>query len=451
MRHSYELERKNMRSSGSSQALHSTRFGIEALVLLTVATLIGGAAAAAESEAGATNVWDALTEGKVQLDVRGRIEIADTTTTTQSEAYTIRTRLGYGTKPYYGVSAYVDFENISAASQSTTYRDKPSDVGSKTVIADPPDTELNQAYLEIAPERSLGTSVIGGRQRLILDDARFVGNVGWRQNEQTFDEAVLKTSLGVDGLQILYGYMWAVRRIFGNQAGDNPDPAIAASTLDFDSNSHIANISYSKLSFLKIAGFGYFLNFDNSAANSSNSVGTRLSGDIKMGDNLSLGYQGSYAFQWDGGSGAGENPTDYTAHYAMLDAKLAFEPVGAVGGGYELLGSDDGVAQFRTPLATAHKFNGWADRFLNNGGVNGLQDMYAYVAPKLPWGMKGKLVYHHFKSHEGGNTLGNELDAVLQKAVNKHFVVLAKAAYFNDAGNDAGHTVRGWLQATLKF
>jgi hypothetical protein len=26
-----------------------------------------------------------------------------------------------------------------------------------------------------------------GRQRINLDDQRFVGSVGWRQNEQTFD------------------------------------------------------------------------------------------------------------------------------------------------------------------------------------------------------------------------------------------------------------------------
>ncbi len=135
----------------------------------------------------------------------------------------------------------------------------------------------------------------------------------------------------------------------------------------------------------------------------------------------------------------------------MLDAKLDFKALAALGMGYELLGSDQGGAVFVTPLATGHKFNGWADVFLNNGGPNGLQDFYLYAAPKLPCGMKGKLVYHHFKSHEGSYKLGNELDAVVSKAFNQHFAVLAKVAYFNEAGDDAGHTVRGWLQATLKF
>jgi hypothetical protein len=433
-----------MRSSSSSyhHASHGTRFGVGALSLLLAAALMSSAAAAEEGEAGATDVWDAFKGGKLHLDVRARVEVADTDTTTQSEAYTIRTRLGYGTKPYYGVSAYADFENIAAIKEGQ-YWDKAEPDNGKTLIADPPVTELNQAYLKIAPEGFLGTSAVVGRQRLLLDDQRFVGNVGWRQNEQTFDATVLKTSFGVEKLQLLYGYLWDVNRIFGNEGG--------AGTRNWDSSSHLVNLSYAGLPELEIAAFGYFLDFDDSPDNSSNTVGARLSGEIGVGEDLRLGYQGSYAFQWDGGRGAGDNPDDYRAHYVMLDAKLDFKALAALGMGYELLGSDDGNAVFGTPLATGHKFNGWADVFLNNGGPNGLQDIYFYAAPKLPCDMKGKLVYHHFQSHEGSDKLGNELDAVVSKALNEHLVVLAKVAYFNADGDDAGHTVRGWLQATLKF
>jgi len=441
-----ELRGGNMRSSSSSlrHTFCSRRFGIETFILVIAASLMSWGTAAAEGGAGATSVWDALTGGKAHLDVRGRIEIADTATTTQSEAYTIRTRLGYGTKPYYGVSVYADFENIAAIKKEQYWDGVRNNPDNKTLIPDPPATELNQAYLKVAPDGFFGTAAIGGRQRLILDDSRFVGNVGWRQNEQTFDAAVAKTSFGVDELQLLYGYLWDINRIFGNK-GDTP------ATRNWKSSSHLINLSYSGLPFVKMAAFAYILSFDSSPSNSCNTVGTRLNGDIELVDKLSLGYQASYAFQWDGGRDGGENPLDYQAHYAMVDAKLAFKPVGALGGGYELLGSDDGTERFLTPLATAHKFNGWADVFVNNGGPNGLQDMYAYVAPKLPWEMQGKLVYHHFKSHKGGDTLGNELDALVSKDINKHLVLLAKVAYFNVHGDDAGHVVRGWLQATLKF
>jgi hypothetical protein len=53
------------------------------------------------------------------------------------------------------------------------------------VVADPESNEINQAYLSYSGIDN--TVVKWGRQRLILDNARFVGNVGWRQNEQTFD------------------------------------------------------------------------------------------------------------------------------------------------------------------------------------------------------------------------------------------------------------------------
>ena len=42
--------------------------------------------------------------------------------------------------------------------------------------------------------------------------------------------------------------------------------------------------------------------------------------------------------------------------------------------GYEVLGADNGVG-FATPLATGHKFQGWADKFLTTPG-DGIEDVY---------------------------------------------------------------------------
>lgn len=50
------------------------------------------------------------------------------------------------------------------------------------VVPDPEATEINQAYLSYS-SIPLASNVKWGRQRLILDNARFIGNVGWRQNE----------------------------------------------------------------------------------------------------------------------------------------------------------------------------------------------------------------------------------------------------------------------------
>ena len=75
-----------------------------------------------------------------------------------------------------------------------------------------------------------------------------------------------------------------------------------------------------------------------------------------------------------------------------------------------MLGSDDGDARFVTPLSTAHKFNGWADAFLDNGGTAGLQDVYVYLSPRLPCNLTGRIVYHHFWFDEGGMSASDEVD-----------------------------------------
>ena len=88
--------------------------GVVIAVSLAVASLLVGGPALAEGKTWVAEFWDAFSGGTASLNMRGRIEIADTDTREHSEAYTVRTRLGYGTKPFYGFSVYADFENIAA-------------------------------------------------------------------------------------------------------------------------------------------------------------------------------------------------------------------------------------------------------------------------------------------------------------------------------------------------
>src|SRR3546814_20497875 len=53
-------------------------------------------------------------------------------------------------------------------------------------IADPQNIELNRLHLQY--RGVAGSIVTVGRQRINLDDQRFVGSVGWRQNAQTQEE-----------------------------------------------------------------------------------------------------------------------------------------------------------------------------------------------------------------------------------------------------------------------
>ncbi len=413
------------------------------VTLLSVALWVAAAAADSADDV-ANGIAVPIVGGTVKLDVRARWEHADMDGFSPSNAATVRTRLGYATQPWEGLSGYVEAENIAVADHDAYFDGIPPNVRDRTVIADPPDTGVNQAYLLLDRPDWLGTSVKGGRQRIVLDDHRFIGNVGWRQNEQTYDGAWAQSSFGLERLAVGYGYLAAVRRIFGNEG--------PRATRDFDANSHLARVAVDVAPWLQPVAFAYLLDLRDAEAESSNSYGVRFTGTAPIAERWNFAYQASYAYQTDGGTSGGENPADYHAHYAFADVSVGFTPIAAIGAGYELLGSDDGRARFATPLATLHKFNGWADVFLNNGGVNGLQDAFAYISPTLPWKLSAQVIYHQFWSHEHSHDMGREIDAVLSRKFGAYLTVLTKAAFYEDGGPFSPRdTTKYWVEATVAF
>lgn len=443
----------------SSQSLIQSGRRIRSVLGCTLALLLvasfgtSGTAAAGEAE----DFWAAFTGGKPTLDMRLRIELGKFEELEQSEAYTLRTRLGYGTADYHGFSIYADFENTTAVATSQYYDLAGSNHRGQTPIPDPTNTEVNQAFLKYMNKDWADLKLIGGRQRIKLDDVRFVGNVAWRQNEQTFDAAYGSSSLGVDDLEFAYGYLGYIRRIWGNQDDRQPGDTRYGFSRDWRSNSHIIHASYKGMDIVQPTLFVYLLDFDNPSnsgadaiakGQSSATYGLRLTGEPKLTDDLTLAYAVSYAYQTD----YGDNPTDYGANYVWADIALKLKDIGSVSAGYEMLGSDDNTAVFGTPLATLHKFNGWADRFLNNGGPAGLQDIFVTVAPRMPWKLKMKLIYHRFLSDDQNNVLGNEFDTMLARPINQYLDLLFKSAWFKaDDGAALTDIWRVAMQATIKF
>ncbi|RNC81827.1 MAG: hypothetical protein ED559_08600 [Phycisphaera sp.] len=387
--------------------------------------------------------FDALVSGKVFFNNNTRIEYADTTGARSSTAFTNRLRLGYQSKPLHGFSGFVEMENVATPSENEYF--VPATGGGtpgRTVIADPTGTEMNQAWAryqtDTLGESEISLDVKAGRQRIILDDSRFIGNVGWRQFEQTLDAVSVDSDLGVDGLRFFYAYVWRVQRIFG-PGGPN-----------WDSDSHLLNMSYEFAPEIRATPFAYFLDFDNDApANSSNTFGLRLMGQFDLAqDNESdfvTDYELTYARQVD----AGSNAVDYEADFLAAQVKVTKKELGHVVAGYQLLGSDDGNFAFRFPLGTNHKFQGFADNFLVTPAT-GLQDLYLGVGANLPGGVKGSVVYHEFWSDQGSNDLGHEVDFVASKQITPVLSVLVKAAFY-DGDSGQPDTSRLWAQMTVKF
>ncbi|MEM1109612.1 MAG: alginate export family protein [Planctomycetota bacterium] len=387
-----------------------------------------------------TSLQEAMSGGKVKLNVRARAEIVDQDNLDTAQAYTVRTRLGYLTKDFGGFTGYVELEDVRAADDDL-FNDGPgeSTAGlSRAVVADPNVTELNEAWLQYTNKELAGLKVKAGRQVIALDDQRFVGHVGWRQDNQTFDSVRAWTNLGIDGLDVTAGFIGKVNRIFGEEA-------------DFDdTNASFVNGSFKIPEVGKLTVFGYFFDLGTesvAAPNSNNTFGVRLAGSKPLGDSgMSLAYAGSFATQSD----TGDNPVDYTAQYYAVDLGLKVPEYGTFGVGYEVLGSDDGNFGFRTPLATLHKFNGFADVFLVTPN-DGLEDLYVYYGIPFPkeWKMKGKIVYHYFSGNESIGDLGQELDAVFSKKLADNLTLLCKVALFD--GKEANLTDRNKVTVDLTF
>ncbi|MGC6426293.1 MAG: alginate export family protein [Akkermansiaceae bacterium] len=346
---------------------------------------------------------------KIKGDIRGRYEFYETDPLDASHALTVRARLGLLFGEMNGFSAYVEGEGTEAIIDdfNTPGGSTPKAPGN-SAIADPDNAELNQAYLKYAAN---GFMTQVGRQRIIRNNAAFIGNVGWRQNEQTFDAA--QVGYKADSYSASYAYADRAQRIFGADAGGALE--------EFDGAIHLLDASFDT-SFGTLGGYAYLIDIDNNAnVGESNTFGAfGKSGDIYA----------EFAFQ-DGRSAFAGG--DYDALYGHLkySAKLGGSSVSA---GVEYLGEN-----FKTPLATVHAFNGFADAFigqrlgLNNkgGSYDGITDFYlGYVQAGLPYGITFKGFLHLFMDGKMDDVYGYEADAVLVKKFNDKLTGLVKASYF---------------------
>ncbi len=249
----------------------------------------------------------------------------------------------------------------------------------------------------------------------MLDKGRFLGSVGWRQNEQTHDAISLTTAPWED-TTLFYSYIDRVNRIFSNEHPDG----------NFDSQSHLINLSYSGLPVGKLTTYAYLLDFGNSLPNSTHTYGGSLTGSKPATEEIKLNYRAEFAWQTD----TGDSTLDYNAEYYHL-----------------ALGTDNNVG-FKTPLATLHAFNGFADAFLATPG-DGLRDIYIKADLKLPWDWKLGVAWHDFESDGNGADLGQEWDAVLSKKINKNWSFLIKAAIYDGGGSSYADRDKIW--AVLQY
>ena len=394
---------------------------------------------------GGDNFMEALTGGKPSLNFRYRYENVDQEGfAREAKASTLRTQLGYLTGDFYNFGAFLQFEDVRVIG-SERYNSTTNGLTQYPVVADPEGNEINQAYLSF--KGIPGTTLKYGRQAIIYDNHRFIGNVGWRQNEQTYDAfTVQNTSL--KSTTIAYAHITNVNRIFGE---DHPTQS------DLEMKGDLLNVAYTGFKAGKIIGYGYFLDYDNGqpipVTASNKTLGLRFDGAYPLAP-FKLLYTAEYAKQTDYKGGASSVDANYG--YAML----GFEKKGVqLKLNYELL-SGDGVYGFATPLATLHAFNGWADKFLNTPR-DGIRDAFISVGGSA-WGTNLMVVYHDYSSDNLSYRYGSEWNLVASKKIKKYLTLTAKYATYNGDVNTSNVTRNApaalskdvdkfWLQAELQF
>lgn len=405
---------------------------VSPLLLLPLCLLPFSARAQETAESRKVSLLEALQGGRVTVDLRYRYEFVDQEGFgSDAHASTLRTALGYRTAPFRGFQLTLQAENVADIGAGNSHNDagrggRGNGVTDRPVVADPSGTDFLLAYVSWSGS---DTQVDIGRQEIVLDDARFVGNVVWRQHHQTY-RAIRARNASVGNLRAQYAFVDRVYRIFGDRQ---------------DTATHLINASYEFSPEARLTGYGYVLRYDDAPFQGldTDTFGAELQGRIGIGDDVALRYEAEYARQGD----AGNNPGAISAGY--LHAMLAVEP-GKFGFrvGWERLGGSRDEGQFSTPLATLHAFNGWADKFLTTP-VDGLEDLYLRAnGPLGP--IAWMLVYHDFRAATGDTRYGDEFDFQLAwTAPWKQGFVLRGAVY--GADEFATDTTKFWALTTYSF
>ena len=348
--------------------------------------------------------------GKFNINMRNRYEVFDLDNGNPAldrDGSSMRIRYGYTTPDFSGFTAMVEGETVTRLGGDHDDIHPLDDAGDGT--------DLNQAWVKYANAEYGNVKV--GRQIYALDDHRFIGHVGWRQNIQTFDAATGEFS-GIDKLSVKAFYLAEQNAVNGTHN-------------ELDSTG--GNVSYAFDKAFKLTGFVYNIEGDESSnENASNlSYGVRATGAFDI-DEVKFAYSASIAEQED----TGPSNLSYDASYYAADLAATFTNSITVGGGFEIM-----EGGFRTPLATVHKFNGFADALLPVAGFdNGLEDFYVYAGYKIPVGngIAVKAIYHWFEAESGaasGQDGGEEIDFVASYKVNDYLTLVSK---YGDYDSDGG-------------
>ncbi len=395
---------------------------------------------------------ESLTSGKVSANIRTRYEtVDDDAFAEKGKGLTIRTRLGYETAPLYGFTTMIELEDTEAVLGQDEYQPpappKPAATG-YAVIADPEGGELNRAQVRYRGVSKL--DVILGRQRLVYDNQRFIGSVGWRQDEQTFD-ALSAVYTGIPDWTFSLAHVGKVNGI---------TPVFNAET-----NDKLVNILYNGFTLGKISAYTYMLQNEEEVVtilnaglqyDTNDTQGLRFDGSYILPTSAPL--KTIYRLEMAKQSVDLKDGKSFDTDYQLLEAGITWTFGGSAFAltpmlGNELMGSDNGLYALQTPYATKHAFNGWVDQFLVTP-KEGLDCRYFSLGFDLNnYTTKMMVLSRTFDADEGSLDFGKETDFQIVKTIGANWTVGAKYGSYS-AGDTATlkkDATKMWAWAELMF
>jgi hypothetical protein len=366
----------------------------------------------------------------LQLEWNARLrheQVDDAAFNPHAYANTLRLRLGLRANLGSGWTALLEGAGVAAAGEH--YNSGANGNTQYPSITDPHGTELNQAWLGWQGSQ-FGAKL--GRQEIMLDNQRWIGNSGWRDFEQTFDALTTQWKPSAHWM-VRYDWLGRVNRVAGPDA---VNPLASKRLL----NTHLLNVAWEQGA-QQWVGYAYLHKDKDVATASTATYGVRWTGKPALEGGFGWAAEGARQY------GYANNPQNVAHSYWLLEPSWTQYGVTAKLG-WEHLGGD-GRTALQTPLATLHVFNGWADQF-NVTPNNGLQDYYATfngnfgnqgVARKLAW----IVGYHDYQADHGGAHYGNEWNASLSYPLLPGLNALLKAADYR--ADRFGHNdTKLWLQ-----
>ena len=395
------------------------------------------------SAANGINIFDNM---KLKGEIRPRYENVDDghAATADANAYTVRTKLSV-TSDLFGMDGLtatiggISVNNLGSHEYNWNTSSYSDGIKPYSVVMDPQKAMISNAEINYTFDKTI---LHAGRGQVNLDNQRFIGTVGWRQLERSYD-SVFVANNSITNLSVLAAWVYGFEGVK------------AAPTAD--TNTVLLHAAYSVMPELKVTAYDYMI------ADAHDTYGLALTGKVNV-DMAKLNYRAEYAKQKDASMNIhGGTKAKADAYYSNLDLGANVSGV-LVGINYEYLSGttgSDGKTAFATPLATGHKFNGWADKFLStpSGGLKDFNVRLGYTAKGF-----GKLlaVYHTFTADKdmtaGSSTsadLGSEFDAIYTNKipnVNNLTGLLKYANYSKGKVNNYTNDVKKiWIGLDYKF